>query len=231
MKRETRQTILLVEDEVNIRAMISFGLHRAGFVVKEAGSVKEARMVLSDRLPDLIILDWMLPDQSGLDFLKELKVDDARCDIPVIMLTAKAEETNKIKGLETGADDYMTKPFSPKELIARIKTVLRRGPVVTPQDQISVGDLVLYVKRGELFFRKQQLQVRPLEFQLLAFFMKHPSRVYSREQLLDYVWGASSDADERTIDATIKRLRTALKPFQCDTLIKTMRGMGYKFDV
>ena len=223
-----KNNILLVEDELSIRAMITFALHPE-FNIIEANNVAEARIQIAEQMPDLILLDWMLPDKSGIDFIKEIKKNKLICDIPIIMLTAKAEESNKIKGLMTGADDYITKPFSPRELIVRIKTVLRRGPLVTPENIINVGDISVNVKTNEVMVSNKMLKLTNLEYQLLHFFVTHQNRLYSREQLINYIWGGASDVDERTVDALIKRLRRKLVPYHYDGLILTVRSMGYKF--
>jgi len=223
-----KHSILLVEDEAAIRAMINFALHQE-FSLVEADDVSQAIRSVANHVPDLILLDWMLPDKSGIDFIRELKQNKLTREIPIIMLTAKAEESNKIKGLSVGADDYITKPFSPRELIARIKTVLRRGPLVTPEDMIHIHDLCINVKTNEVTIAKNKLELTALEFRLLHFFATHQDRVYSREQLVNYIWGGAIDIEERTVDVQIKRLRKKLAQYKYDYLIKTVRGMGYQF--
>jgi two-component system phosphate regulon response regulator PhoB len=219
-----KNLILLVEDEAPIRAMIRFALHR-DFKIEEAADINQARQKIATEIPDLILLDWMLPDKSGIDFIKELKKDVITRDIPIIMLTAKAEETNKVRGLITGADDYIIKPFSPRELIARIKTVLRRGPLATPEDLIHVKNLCINIKTNEVKIDDKFLMLTAQEYKLLHFFATHQGRVYTRAQLIDHIWGGTADVDERSVDASIKRLRKKLGV----NWIKTVRGIGYKF--
>lgn len=223
-----KHRILLVEDEAAIRSMIVFVLHNE-FIVDEAKNIAEANQQIAEHLPDLILLDWMLPDKSGISFIRDLKQNKLTREIPIIMLTAKAEESNKIEGLSVGADDYITKPFSPRELIARIKTVLRRGPLVMPQDVIHIQDLCINVKTREASVGKDVLKLTALEYKLLHFFATHQNRVYSREQMINYLWSGMSDIDERTVDVQIKRLREKLVQYKYDGWIKTVRGMGYKF--
>ncbi|MGD9107549.1 MAG: response regulator [Gammaproteobacteria bacterium] len=219
-----KNLILLVEDEAPIRAMIRFALHH-DFKIEEAESVKCAHQKIASKIPDLILLDWMLPDKSGIDFIKELKKNPLTRDIPIIMLTAKAEEENKVRGLTTGADDYITKPFSPRELIARVKTVLRRGPLATPKDLIHIKNLCINTKTSEAKIDDKLLKLTAQEYKLLHFFATHQNRVYSRNQLIDYIWGGASDIDERSVDASIKRLRKKLGT----DWIQTVRGVGYRF--
>lgn len=224
-----QKIILVVEDEAAIRDMLQFALTPAGFEIMEAGNVKEAELQIAKRIPDLILLDWMLPGMNGVDFTKQLKRDARTKNIPIIMLTARAEEENKIKGLDVGADDYVTKPFSPRELIARIKTILRRGVLVEPEGMIRLNDLCLNVNTHEVTVKDQQLQLTPAEYKLLHFFMTHQDRVYSREQLLTHVWGGDNYIDERTVDVHVRRVRSRLKPYGYEGYIKTMRGSGYQF--
>lgn len=221
--------ILIVEDESAIRDMLQFALAPAGFVVKEAANVKEAEQQILKQLPNLILLDWMLPGMNGIDFAKKLKQHANTKNIPIIMLTAKAEEEHKIKGLEIGADDYITKPFSPRELIARIKTVLRRGVLMTPEGQIEVNDLSIHTNTHQVFIKDKKVSLAPLEYKLLLFFMTHQNQVYTREQLLNHVWGGENYIDERTVDVHVRRLRQRLKAYGYDSLIKTIRGSGYQF--
>lgn len=221
--------ILIVEDEVAIRDMIQFALKPAGFDIAEASHVAEAEQKLAEKIPDLILLDWMLPGVSGIEFAKRLKRSEATKDIPIIMLTAKAEEDNKIKGLELGADDYVTKPFSPRELIARIQTVLRRGPLVDAEGLIQINDLCINVAIHQVTIKNNLILLTPNEYKLLYFFATHQNRIYSREQLLDHVWGKTHYIDERTVDVLIRRLRNQLKPYQSEHYIKTVRGSGYQF--
>lgn len=221
--------ILVVEDEKAIRDMISFGLRRAGFEVREAADARAARAELANRRPDLMLVDWMLPDTSGLEFTRQTKRDADLRDLPIIMLTARAEESDKIAGLEGGADDYVTKPFSPRELVARINAVLRR---VDPEVQGTVLEfegLSLDPVAHRVLAQGQPVSLGPTEYRMLEFFMTHPDRVYSREQLLDRIWGGNVYVEERTIDVHIRRLRKALEEFGYDRMVQTVRGAGYRF--
>lgn len=224
-----RNLILVVEDEEPIRDMIKLALELAGFNISLAAQVSEANYLLANKIPDLILLDWMLPDTSGIEYIKQLKRDPITRNIPIILLTAKAEEESKIKGLETGADDYVTKPFSPRELVARIKTVLRRGLIATPEGILTLAGIRLNNNTQQVTIHHQEIALSPLEFRLLHFFMKHPNRVYTRNQLLTYIWGSQSDVFERTVDVCIRRLRTILDKHNLGRLIKTVRGTGYIF--
>ncbi|WP_457673556.1 phosphate regulon transcriptional regulator PhoB [Thiolapillus sp.] len=219
--------ILLVEDEAPIRDMVRFALSRAGMEMLDAGDVRQAQQVLATRRPDLILLDWMLPEESGIELLRRLRRDEERKDIPVIMLTAMAEEEQKVQGLEVGADDYITKPFSPPELVARIRAVLRRAMGADASGIISAGDLTLNTVTHEVFCSENRVELGPTEYRLLRFLLSHPERVYSRGQLLDYVWADAHAPEERTVDVSIRRLRKALAPGGCDGLIRTVRGAGY----
>ncbi len=225
------KTLLIIEDEAPIRDMINFALAPAGFKLILTGSVAEAERSLAKHIPDLILLDWMLPGTSGIDFAKKLKQNPKTREIPIIMLTAKAEEENKIKGLETGADDYITKPFSPRELTARIKAMLRRGPLVSPDGVIQINQLCIDVNTHQVTINNQLLELTPIEYKLLYFFATHQDRIYSREQLLDHVWGTENYIDERTVDVQVRRLRCRLQTHGYDHYIKTMRGTGYQFTV
>lgn len=221
--------ILIVEDEKPIRDMIAFGLRRAGFEVLEAEDCSTARSRVADRLPDLMLIDWMLPDQSGLELTRALKKDESTREVPVIMLTARAEEEDKVRGLDGGADDYVTKPFSPRELLARIKAVLRRTGGGTGDEDIRADGLVLNPASHRVSANGRDLSLGPTEFRLLHFFMTHPERVYSRSQLLDRVWGGNVYVEERTVDVHIRRLRKALEPCEYDSFVQTVRGAGYRF--
>lgn len=225
----TARQILIVEDEKPIRDMIGFGLRRAGFEVREAEDCQGARVEVANRLPDLVLVDWMLPDMSGLELTRLLKKDPATREVPVIMLTARAEEEDKIRGLEGGADDYITKPFSPRELLARIKAVLRRGAPDEDEEVLVAGGLKLNSASHRVTAGEETVGLGPTEYRLLKFFMSHPDRVYSRGQLLDRVWGGNVYVEERTVDVHIRRLRKALEPSRCDRLIQTVRGAGYRF--
>jgi two-component system phosphate regulon response regulator PhoB len=221
--------ILLVEDERPIREMIAFGLRRAGFEVREAADARSGRAEVANKLPDLLLVDWMLPDTSGLEFTRALKRDRETRELPVIMLTARAEEGDKVAGLEGGADDYITKPFSPRELLARIHAVLRRTMPAEGSERIDIEGLVLDQSGHRVSCGERTVALGPTEYRMLAFFMTHPERVYTREQLLDRVWGGNVYVEERTIDVHIRRLRKALEEFGYDRLIQTVRGSGYRF--
>ena len=221
--------ILVVEDERPIREMIAFGLRRAGFEVREAADARSGRAEVANKLPDLLLVDWMLPDTSGLEFTRALKRDRETRELPVIMLTARAEEGDKVAGLEGGADDYITKPFSPRELLARINAVLRRSLPAEGSERIDIEGLVLDQSSQRVSAGERTVALGPTEYRMLAFFMTHPERVYTREQLLDRVWGGNVYVEERTIDVHIRRLRKALEEFGFDRLIQTVRGSGYRF--
>ncbi len=221
--------ILVVEDERPIREMIAFGLRRAGFEVREAADARTGRAEVANKMPDLLLVDWMLPDLSGLEFTRALKRDRETRELPVIMLTARAEEGDKVAGLEGGADDYITKPFSPRELLARINAVLRRTAPVEGTERIDIEGLVLDQSSQRVSTGERTVALGPTEYRMLAFFMTHPERVYTREQLLDRVWGGNVYVEERTIDVHIRRLRKALEDFGYDRLIQTVRGSGYRF--
>jgi two-component system phosphate regulon response regulator PhoB len=221
--------ILVVEDERPIREMIAFGLRRAGFDVREAADARSGRAEVANKLPDLLLVDWMLPDTSGLEFTRALKRDRETRELPIIMLTARAEEGDKVAGLEGGADDYITKPFSPRELLARINAVLRRTGPTEGAERVDIEGLVLDQSSQRVSVGEKTVALGPTEYRMLAFFMTHPERVYPREQLLDRVWGGNVYVEERTIDVHIRRLRKALEEFQYDRLIQTVRGSGYRF--
>jgi two-component system phosphate regulon response regulator PhoB len=225
----TGKQILIVEDEKPIRDMIAFGLRRAGFTVSEAEDCSEARSRIADSRPDLLLVDWMLPDQSGLELTRSIKRNKETQDLPVILLTARAEEQDKVAGLEGGADDYITKPFSPRELLARIQAVLRRTSPTASGEAIEAGALRLDPVSHRVIVGEQTVSLGPTEYRLLQFFMEHPERVYARSQLLDRVWGGNVYVEERTVDVHIRRLRKALEPFACDSLVQTVRGSGYRF--
>ena len=225
------KTVLIVEDEPAIRDMVAFALTRAGFQVDEAVDGAEAQDRLATRLPDMILLDWMLPGISGIELARRFKRDEYTRDVPIIMLTARGEEDDKVGGLDAGVDDYVTKPFSPRELVARIKAVIRR---VSPEDgdkPIQVDGLSLDPGSHRVTVDGQSLEMGPTEYRLLHFFMTHPERVYSRSQLLDQVWGANVYVEERTVDVLIRRLRKALQTEALDYsgLVQTVRGTGYRF--
>ncbi len=224
------QKILIVEDEQAIREMIAFHLSRAGYETIEARDCREARELLADNRPDLALVDWMLPDVSGLELTRMLKRDDDYEDLAIIMLTARAEERDKVSGLEGGADDYITKPFSPRELVARIQAVLRRAGSAA-DEVIHSGVLELDVAGHRVLSDGREIKLGPTEYRLLHFLMTHPERVYSRTQLLDRVWGANVYVEERTVDVHVRRLRKALTDVGADDYIQTVRGAGYRFSV
>lgn len=221
--------ILIVEDEITIRDMLRFALEPNGYEIIEADNAKSAEQLINKNIPHLILLDWMLPGLSGIEFAKRLKKNPTTQNIPIILLTARAEEDNKVKGLETGADDYITKPFSPRELIARIKTVLRRGPLISTDGLINIQNLQLNVQTKQLTINNAPVELTPIEYRLLHFFVTHAERIYSRDQLLDHIWGGENYIDERTVDVQIRRLRNRLKPYGYHVYIKTIRGSGYQF--
>ena len=221
--------ILIVEDERPIREMIAFGLRRNGFEVREAADVSTARASIADQRPDLVLIDWMLPDMSGLELTRALKRDKDTHEVPIIMLTARAEEQDKVMGLDGGADDYLTKPFSPRELLARINAVLRRSSGGGSEELVAAEGLVLDAASHRVTVGDRTVQLGPTEYRLLSFFMTHAERVYSRTQLLDRVWGGNVYVEERTVDVHIRRLRKALEAFSYDRFIQTVRGSGYRF--
>lgn len=221
--------VLVVEDEAPIREMLTFILDQHGYETVEAEDYTTALGYIVEPYPDLILLDWMLPGGSGIQLAKNMKRDEITRQIPIIMLTARGEEEDKIKGLEVGADDYITKPFSPRELIARIKAVIRRVNPTGLDDVVEVQGLKLDPVSHRVTVDKTILEMGPTEFKLLHFFMTHPERVYSREQLLDRVWGTNIYVEDRTVDVHIRRLRKAIGEHGHDKLIQTVRGAGYRF--
>ena len=222
-------TILVVEDEPAIQELIAVNLSFAGHKVLRATDAEQAQTLIRAELPDLILLDWMLPGASGITLARKLRAEERTKAIPVIMLTAKGAEQDKVDGLEAGADDYITKPFSPKELMARIKAVLRRRAPQLTDDMITVAGLNLDPVTHRLAGTDTPLAIGPTEFRLLHFFMTHPERVFSRSQLLDQVWGDHVFVEERTVDVHIRRLRKALEPSRHDGHVETVRGSGYRF--
>jgi two-component system phosphate regulon response regulator PhoB len=221
--------ILIVEDEPAIQELVAVNLEHAGYMPLRAGTVPEAQAHLRDALPDMILLDWMLPGVSGLDFARQLRADTRTRDIPIIMLTARALEQDKVTGLELGADDYITKPFSPRELLARIKSVMRRRAPQLTDDLVVVSGIVLNPVAHEVTAKDITLELGPTEFRILHFFMTHPDRVYNRRQLLDFIWGDHVFIEERTVDVHIRRLRQALDAARLAHLIETVRSAGYRF--
>jgi two-component system phosphate regulon response regulator PhoB len=223
--------ILIVEDEPAIQELLVFNVMQAGFQAFRAEDADSAWQQIRSNSPDLILLDWMLPNTSGVILAKQFRADARTKDIPIIMLTARGEERDKILGLESGADDYITKPFSPRELMARIRAVLRRHIPAMPDEMVAAGGLELSSTSHRVSAKGEGIELGPTEFRLLHFFMTHPERVYSRTQLLDQVWGTQVFVEERTVDVHIRRLRAALEPVEMDHLIQTVRGSGYRFSI
>ena len=221
--------ILVVEDEAAIREMLRFALERAEFKVSLAANAQDARMRIADGHPSLILMDWMMPGLSGVEFAKELKGGATTKDIPIIMVTARAEEEDKVRGLNTGCDDYVSKPFSFPELIARIQAVLRRAQPGGEEERMSVDGLLVDAASQRVTAHGKPVKLGPTEYRLLHFFVSHPERVYTREQVLDRVWGQNVYVEERTVDVHIRRLRKALEPHGYDHMIQTVRGTGYRF--
>jgi two-component system, OmpR family, phosphate regulon response regulator PhoB len=223
------QRVLVVEDEPAIRDMIAFALKRASLVPMLAEDARKAQHLIAERLPDLILLDWMLPGTSGLELARRLRREDLTREIPIIMLTARGEEDDRVIGLDAGVDDYVVKPFSTRELIARIRAVLRRTQPHGEGQTVSLGGLTLDTLSHRVFAGDRPVQLGPTEYRLLAFFMTHPERVYTRGQLLDNVWGSGVYVEERTVDVHIRRLRKSLEPFGLEAYVQTVRGAGYRF--
>jgi two-component system phosphate regulon response regulator PhoB len=221
--------ILVVEDEPAIQELIAVNLEHAGHQVLRAANVSEAEALVREVLPDLVLLDWMLPGPPGVSFARQLRADQRTKESPIIMLTARAQEQDTIAGLESGADDYVTKPFSPRELLARIKAVMRRRAPQLTDDVVEIEDLKLDPVAHRVSAPGGHIDLGPTEFRMLHFFMTHPERVYSRAQLLDEVWGDNVFVEERTVDVHIRRLRQALEPTEHDSLVETVRGTGYRF--
>lgn len=220
--------ILVVEDEPAILELLKINLVDAGYEVREAGDAETANALLKDSLPDLVLLDWMLPGQSGLAFAKQLRADPRTKELPVIMVTARTDEADRVAGLEAWVDDYVTKPFSPRELKARIKSVLRRRAPESAQEPLSVGGLTLDPLTHRVTANGQAVAIGPTEFRLLRFLLARPERVHSRAQLLDQVWGDHVYIEERTVDVHVRRLRLALEPYGLANLVETVRGSGYR---
>ena len=222
--------VLIVEDEREIREMVAFALERAGFKVIEAVSAEEASERLEGLLPDVVVIDWMLPGSSGIDLVRRIRRDQHTAQIPVLMLTARGEESDKLRSFEVGVDDYVTKPFSPRELIARIKALLRRAGA--PEDGIlRIGDVQLDTQSHRLSISGTSVHMGPTEFRLLEFLMRNAERAFDRSQLLDRVWGRSAYVEERTVDVHILRLRKLLAPHAKAHLVQTVRGVGYRFSL
>lgn len=224
-------SVLLVEDDAAIRDMINFSLRQAGFTCEVAKDAEAGLEWLKHQQPEMILLDWMLPGIDGIEFIRRLRANEFLASIPVIMLTAKGESEDMVKGLGVGADDYINKPFSPPELIARIRAVLRRCRPLEGEDaqKLQMEDLVMDTKSHRVSVNGERIELGPTEFRLLHFFMKNPERAYNRSQLLDFVWGDTVYIEERTVDVHIRRLRKALEPSAHDKLVQTVRGVGYRF--
>ena len=221
--------VLIIEDEAAIREMLGYALVREGFQFEEAADVEQARPLIARQKPDLILMDWMLPGMSGVDYARRVRHDPQTRDIPIIMLTARSDEADKVRGLDTGADDYITKPFSTRELLARVRAILRRAAPEPADAVVSFAGLKLDNETFRVTADGQPVEISPTEFRLLHFFITHPERVYSRAQLLDQVWGQNVYVEERTIDVHIRRLRKTLEAYGYDRFIQTVRSVGYRF--
>ncbi|MFS8064371.1 MAG: phosphate regulon transcriptional regulator PhoB [Luteimonas sp.] len=228
-----QKRILIVDDEPAIRDMVAYALRKGEYEPMHAGDAREAQAAIADRVPDLILLDWMLPGTSGLELARRWRRDDLTRDVPIIMLTARGEENDRVGGLEAGVDDYVVKPFSARELLARIRAVMRRSREDDEDGSVQVGALRIDGAAHRVFARQDgsdtPIAIGPTEYRLLHFFMTHPERVYSRSQLLDHVWGGSVYVEERTVDVHIRRLRKTLEPTALDDMVQTVRGAGYRF--
>jgi two-component system phosphate regulon response regulator PhoB len=228
-----QKRILIVDDEPAIREMVAFALRKADYEPVHAGDAREAQASIADRLPDLILLDWMLPGTSGLELARRWRRDALTREIPIIMLTARGEENDRVGGLEAGVDDYVVKPFSARELLARIRAVMRRSREDDENGSIEIGALRIDGAAHRVFAQADggdvAVAIGPTEYRLLHFFMTHPERVYTRSQLLDHVWGGSVYVEERTVDVHIRRLRKTLEPVHLDDMVQTVRGAGYRF--
>ncbi len=222
-------TVLVVDDEAAICEMIRFVLEKSGLDVQTANNAHEALLRINESRPDIILLDWMMPGVSGLELTRRLRKDSFTEDIPIIMLTAKVTEDDKVAGFEAGTDDYVIKPFSPRELLARIKAVMRRANPADDRGQLRVGKLTLDTLSRRVLFHDDELQMGPTEYRLLEFFMGHAGRAYNRSQILDHVWGTNAYLEERTVDVHIRRLRKALEPAHASQYLQTVRGHGYRF--
>jgi two-component system phosphate regulon response regulator PhoB len=226
-----KERILVIEDEAAIREMLGYALMKEGYLFEEAAEVEEARRLIERRKPDLILMDWMLPGISGVDYARRLRSNVETKDIPIIMLTAKGEEADKVKALDIGSDDYITKPFSTKELLARIRAVIRRTSPEESMDVVEIQGLRLDPETCRVTAEDEDVDISPTEFRLLHFFIRHPEKVYNRTQLLDQVWGQNVYVEERTVDVHIRRLRKTLEPYGFDKYIQTVRSFGYRFSL
>ena len=224
-----QKRILIVDDEPAIRDMVAFALRKAEYEPLHAADAREASAAIVEQVPDLILLDWMLPGMSGLELARRLRKEGLTREIPIIMLTARGEENDRVNGLDAGVDDYVVKPFSARELLARIKAVMRRSRGDEEDGSVAVGGLRIDGAAHRVFAADSPVHIGPTEYRLLHFFMTHPERVYSRTQLLDHVWGGNVYVEERTVDVHIRRLRKTLEPFRLDDLVQTVRGAGYRF--
>jgi len=221
--------ILIVDDEPAIRDMVAFALRKAEYEPIQAGDAREAQAAIADRLPDLILLDWMLPGISGIELARRLRREGLTREVPIIMLTARGEENDRVSGLDAGVDDYVVKPFYSRELLARIKAVMRRTRGDAEDGSVALGGLRIDGAAHRVFAGDNAVTIGPTEYRLLHFFMTHPERVYSRAQLLDHVWGGNVYVEERTVDVHIRRLRKTLEPHRLEGLVQTVRGSGYRF--
>ena len=224
-----QKSILIVEDEPTIRDMVAFAVSRAGMDAVHAGDAASAHEAIIARVPDLILLDWMLPGVSGLELARRFRRDELTRAVPIIMLTARGEENDRVSGLDAGVDDYVVKPFSTRELLARMKAVMRRSQNENAEGNVEFGGLRIDGAAHRVFKGDAAVAIGPTEYRLLFFFMTHPERVYTRAQLLDQVWGGNVYVEERTIDVHIRRLRKTLEPVGLDHLVQTVRGAGYRF--
>jgi two-component system phosphate regulon response regulator PhoB len=224
-----QKQILIVDDEPAIRDMVAFALRKAEYDPVHAGDAREAQAAIVSRVPDLILLDWMLPGMSGVEFARRLRKEGLTREVPIIMLTARGEENDRVSGLEAGVDDYVVKPFSARELLARIKAVMRRSRGDEEDGSVALGGLRIDGAAHRVYAGETPIHIGPTEYRLLHFFMTHPERVYSRTQLLDHVWGGNVYVEERTVDVHIRRLRKTLEPHALDGLVQTVRGAGYRF--
>jgi len=228
-RHKKQPKVLVVDDEPAIRDMIRFALEQADMDVLSAANANEALLSINDTRPDIILMDWMMPGVSGIEFTRRLRKDSFTEDIPIIMLTARVTEDDKVSGLEAGTDDYVIKPFSPRELLARIRAVLRRSSPADDRGQLVAGKLTLDTLSRRVLHEGSELRMGPTEYRLLEFFMSHAGRAYSRPQLLDHVWGASEYLEERTVDVHIRRLRKVMEPTETSHYLQTVRGHGYRF--